>query len=140
MPDNYKDFNKRANTTSKYIKTPNDDIIYDISIVNNRNIKELQPFKQLFIYGELIKITKTDFDENTYYVDILDCFDIRHRFYITKTILSGIQKPGAYDSNAKYICGGFIFKKKLQSTIMTFSDFYIAKIDSIGLIEITKEK
>lgn len=139
LPDNYKDFNKRALATTKYIKTPNGEIIHDISVVNNRNIKEMPAYKENFIYGELIGITKTSFSEEVYYVDILDCFDIRHRFYVDKSILTSMQKPGASDGTTKYIGGGFVYKKKMQSTIMTFADFYVAKINKLGIIEGIKE-
>lgn len=135
MPDNYKDFNKRAFATMKYIKTPNGEIIHDISVTTNRNVKEFPPFKEKFVYGELVGITKTNFSEDVYYVDILDCFDIRHRFYIDKNILTSMQKPGAHDGKSRYIGGGFVYKKKMQSSIMSFSDFYVAKIDKLGLIE-----
>lgn len=40
MPDNYKDFIKKAFVTSKYIKTPYGAVLYDISVTNNWNIKE----------------------------------------------------------------------------------------------------
>lgn len=140
LPDNYKDFNKRAFVTTKYIKAPTGDVLYDIAVSNNRNIKEWATFKEFFIYGEVVGITKTEFNNDIYYVDILDSFEHRYRFYIDKAVLATLINPATFDRNAKYVGGGFAYKKKENQTILSFADFYIAKIDKIGLIAGLKEK
>lgn len=140
MPDNYKDFIKKAFATTKYMKTPNGEILQDIAVSNNRNIKDWPVYKEYFIYGEVLALTQTSFSESMYYVDIADSFERRYRFYIEKSTLESLVDIKTFKMTSRYIGGGFVYKKKESSTILSLSDFYMAKINHLGLIEGPKEK
>ena len=135
MPNNHKDFLKKAFVTTKYIKNANGHILYDISVSNHRNMSEWPVFEERFIYGEVTSISQTKFSETTYYVDILDSFDKRYRFYVTKEMLECLIDINNLEIKDKFIGGGFVFKKKSGSTILSFSDFYMTPINDVGIIK-----
>lgn len=88
----------------------------------------------------MVAVTKTNFSDTTYYVDIADSYDRRHRYYVEKDVLSTLISIDKYDKGVKYVGGGFVFKKKEASTILSFADFYMTPMNEVGLITNITEK
>lgn len=134
LPDNYLDFNKKINTTLKYIETSSGDILYNISITNNLNVDELITSQEYFIYGMLASKPKvTPYNKNLLYLDVIDCFGNKKRYYAQKDIYLEETAKLFRGSKNILICG-FVYKKSDKSKMLTFSDLCVKSIDDYGII------
>ena len=131
MPDNYVDFNKRIFATQKYIKTSYNKTLSEICL-SSFKIEQLELGKEYFIYGTFLGYKETDFDDSLLYVDMMDYFGKKYRFYIDKGSFNEVFREGL-SKDYKMAIGGFLYKRTEKSKILTFSDFWITPIDDLGL-------
>lgn len=135
LPDNYLDFNKRLHQTLKYIKTPSDKILFDISVAG-KNYSDFKTGEEYFVYGVLVgkPIVKKYGTNSILFLDIKDCFGFTRRFYANKEIFKE-ETSRLYDGSVAYVVSGFAYKKTNQSKILTLSDYCIKSISALGLFE-----
>ena len=133
LPDSVDGFNSKVHITQKYIKTSTKEDLYSMCIANNPIVSKLDSGKEYFIYGELVAIEVTKHSDEVLYVDIKDCFDKRHRFYVERELYKDIYRTVGI-RGVPLIAGGFVYKKSEKSKILTFSDFWVAPVSDLGII------
>ena len=134
LPDNYKDFNKRVNATLKYINTFTGEILYNIALTNNFNVDKCAVNQEYFAFGLLASHPKvTPFNKSLLYLDIIDCFGRKNRFYADRGTYEE-EKKQIYAGYTNIIVCGFAYKKAATSKIMMLSDFAVRAIDNAGIL------